>query len=139
MDERLEEIQELEGYGGLGGYAVYFENKKQFEWLKKQAEKVPKLERKLSINTNNMKQLQQENQRYKERLQQTEESNIQMFEQQQKLRKDIKDWYELAYQLKDEKQRYGKVLEFYASRTAWIDGDIYVDGGEKARQELEGE
>ena len=68
MDERLEEIQELEGYSGIGGYAVYFENKKQFEWLKEQAKKVPKLERKLSINTNNMKQLQQENQRFKEVL-----------------------------------------------------------------------
>ena len=68
MDERLEEIQELEGYSGIGGYAVYFENKKQFEWLKEQAKKVPKLERKLSINTNNMKQLQQENQRFKEAL-----------------------------------------------------------------------
>ncbi len=79
MDEQLKEIQELEGYGGIGGYAVYFENKKQFEWLKEQAEKVPELEEKnhlyklrkenaQELNEIVIKPLQEENQRYKEAL-----------------------------------------------------------------------
>lgn len=97
--------------------------------------------------------LNRENQRYKEKLQQMEESNIQMCEQQQKLRKDIKDWYELAYQLKDENQRYKEVLEFYADELTYTDkqytssgqlvgtgySNIISDCGEKARQALRGE
>jgi hypothetical protein len=39
-----------------------------YEWLIKQAERVEELEKKLSINTNNMKQLQKQNVRYKQAL-----------------------------------------------------------------------
>lgn len=75
MDERLKEIQELEGYGGLGGYAVYFKNKQQFEWLKQQAEKAWGAEHLLAgiwEQRNDfgetIKVLEKENKRYKEAL-----------------------------------------------------------------------
>lgn len=102
MDEQLKEIQELEGYGGLGGYAVYFKNKKQFEWLKEQASKVQELE------SNNVK-----------------------------LSYEIVKRTQLLSFADKEIQIHKEALEFYASRTEWIDGDIYLDGGEKARQALE--
>ncbi|MFD2209403.1 hypothetical protein ACFSMW_06735 [Virgibacillus halophilus] len=34
---------------------------------------------------------------------------------------------------------YKQALEFYANRTEWIEGDIYLDAGEKARQSLRGD
>ena len=62
--ERLEDIKErfmkYEYDYNLSGEDV--------EWLIEQAERVEKLETQLSINTNNMKQLQKENERYKQAL-----------------------------------------------------------------------
>jgi hypothetical protein len=43
-------------------------NGEDVEWLIQQAERVEELEKKLSINTNNMKQLQKQNVRYKQAL-----------------------------------------------------------------------
>jgi hypothetical protein len=47
---------------------LYHKRSKVFDWLIKQAERVEELEKKLSINTNNMKQLQKQNVRYKQAL-----------------------------------------------------------------------
>ncbi len=93
MDERLKEIQELEGYGGIGGYAVYFENKKQFEWLKEQAESYEKMKKEFAEDMDfkrkevkeleksvvgwakQYEELQEENQRYKDALEKITKEN----------------------------------------------------------------
>jgi chromosome segregation ATPase len=75
--ERLEEIKSRvwkdKGTYAMGDYSqregyIYTLSDYDYEWLIEQAERVEKLETQLSINTNNMKQLQKENERYKQAL-----------------------------------------------------------------------
>lgn len=73
MDKQLKEIEKLEGYSGISGYAVYFKNKQQFEWLKQQVEEVSYLKRERNACEKLYDKehewaayLARENQRYKE-------------------------------------------------------------------------
>lgn len=75
MDKQLKEIEKLEGYSGISGYAVYFKNKQQFEWLKQQVEEVSYLKRERNACEKLYDKehewaayLARENQRYKEAL-----------------------------------------------------------------------
>jgi len=67
MTERLEEIKEAYRWT-IDNSLVPRLSDSDTEWLINQAERVEKLETQLSINTNNMKQLQKENERYKQAL-----------------------------------------------------------------------
>lgn len=75
--ERLEEIKSRvwkdKGIYAMGDYSqregyIYTLSDYDYEWLVKQAECVEKLETQLSINTNNMKHLQNKIERYKQAL-----------------------------------------------------------------------
>lgn len=65
--ERMEEIKEIYRWAIENSIANRIADS-DIEWLIEQAERVEKLETQLSINTNNMKQLQKENERYKQAL-----------------------------------------------------------------------
>jgi NAD(P)H-dependent flavin oxidoreductase YrpB (nitropropane dioxygenase family) len=60
MSERLEQIKT--------NWKNYHMSIPDVKWLIEQTERVEELEKKLSINTNNMKQLQKQNVRYKQAL-----------------------------------------------------------------------
>lgn len=62
--ERLENMSPI-GFDLNGDVLLKSE---EYHWLMEQDERVEELERKLSINTNNMKQLQKQNVRYKQAL-----------------------------------------------------------------------
>jgi hypothetical protein len=62
--ERLENMSPI-GFDLNGDVLLKSED---YHWLMEQAERVEELEKKLSINTNNMKQLQKQNVRYKQAL-----------------------------------------------------------------------
>src|SRR5690606_5151443 len=73
--ERLEEIKSRvwkdKGTYAMGDYSQregYIYTLSDYEWLVKQAERVQELETQLSINTNNMKHLQNKIEHYKQAL-----------------------------------------------------------------------
>lgn len=56
-------------------------------------------------------------------------------ELEKELQRDVVEEWGLMKQ----NQCYKQALEFYASRTEWQEGDIYLDGGEIARQAIRSE
>lgn len=102
---------------------------KYWNWLIEQAERVEELEIQLSINTNNMKQLQKEKDEWKD---------------------TVKSYYMTNQELREQNKRYREALEFYADEETYetkfaTDTDeifdpftlIELDEGKKARQALE--
>ena len=96
---------------------------KDWNWLMEQVERVEELEIQLSINTNNMKQLQKERDEWKDTAQ---------------------SYYMTNQELREQNKRYREALEFYADEDNYcvsFEDDfepILQDNGKIAKQALEG-